>query len=82
MRYVTGILGGMFVFVGVWLIAGLILCVVLPQSLVAAEVGIGWLRGNVPSVIGMVLGGLAATHTFKASLNAKTGKLYGKEKDR
>ena len=80
MRYVTAILAGVFMFVAVGFLCALALSFVLPADWAQIEIRIGMLGGNLASVAGAVLGALAAAYTFRASLHAKTGRLYRKNK--
>ncbi|MHC4156240.1 MAG: hypothetical protein ACYST6_15155 [Planctomycetota bacterium] len=79
MKYLTALLSSIFIFLGVWLLSGLALSFLLPSGWWQIEIGIGLARGNIPSILAGVLAAVAATHTFKASLRAKTGKLYKKK---
>jgi hypothetical protein len=79
MKYLTALLSSIFVFLGVWLLSGLALSFVLPSRWWEIEIGIGLVRGNIPGIAAGVFGAIAATYTFKASLHAKTGRLYRKK---
>ncbi len=79
MRYVTAVLASVFMFLAVGFLGALALSFVLPRSWAHMEIRVGLLTGNPPSVAGVFLGALAATHTFRASLKAKTGRLYRRE---
>jgi len=80
MRYVTAILASLFMFLAVGFLCALALLFIIPPSWAQTQIGIGWLGGNLSSVAGAVLGALAATYTFRASLHAKTGRLYRRSK--
>ncbi len=80
MRYVTAILASAFMFVAVGFLCALALLFILPSGWAQAEMRIGIVGGNSASVAGAIVGALAAAYTFKASLNAKTGRLYRKNK--
>jgi hypothetical protein len=80
MRYVTGVLSSIFMFLAVGFLCALALSFLLPAHWVQMEIRIGSLGGNLPSVAGVLLGALAATYTFRASLKAKTGRLYRRPK--
>jgi hypothetical protein len=79
MKYVTAIVGSIFIFLAVSFLVGMVLLFIMPSTWTHAEIQIGALRANVPSLIGIILGCIAARYTFKASLHAKTGKLYTKK---
>jgi hypothetical protein len=76
MKYIIALLSSIFVFLGVWLLLGLALDLLLPSQWSEIEIGIGPARGNITGVIAALLGAIAATSAFKASLHAKTGRLY------
>jgi hypothetical protein len=81
MKYLTAIVGSIFILLAVSFLVGLVLLLIMPPTWSRAGIQIGALRANIPSLIGMILGCVAARYTFKASLHAKTGKLYT-EKDK
>jgi hypothetical protein len=76
MRYVVALVGSIFMFAATWLLSGLILLWVLPREWSQVEVAVGELQGNLASVLALLPAGLVATHTFRASLKTKTGRLY------
>jgi hypothetical protein len=76
MRYVTAVIGSLFMFLAVTLLSGLLLMFVLPRDWAEIEVIVGPTSGNLVSIIAFTFGGIAATHTFRASLKARTGRLY------
>ncbi|MHC4315484.1 MAG: hypothetical protein ACYSW3_23820 [Planctomycetota bacterium] len=80
MKYLTALLASIFIFLGVWFLSGLILAFILPLRWWKIEFGIGLAHGNIPSILAGILGAVAASHTFKASLSAKTGKLYRRKR--
>jgi len=81
MKYSVALLSSVFMFIAVLLLTLFLLAMVLPAKWQQFEITIGGLTGNIPGIIGLFLGCLAAAYTFKASLNAKTGKLYRKKKE-
>jgi hypothetical protein len=80
MRYVTAVLSSVFMFLAVGLLCALALLFILPAHWAQMEVRIGSLGANMPSLAGLFLGALAATYTFRASLKARTGRLYRRPK--
>jgi len=81
MRYVTAILSALFIFVGVGFLSGILLALICPKAWSGIEVNLGFLSTNVPTLIAIVIASGAATHTFRASLRAKTFRLYKKKSD-
>jgi len=79
MKYFTALLSSLFIFLCVWLLASLGFSLILPSRWSELEIGIGLIRGNLLGLLGGLLGAIAATFTFKASLQAKTGRLYIKK---
>jgi hypothetical protein len=82
MKYITPIFASIFMFLAVSFLVGLIVTFVLPSKWAQYEIQIDLLRANIPSLIGAITGGFTATYTFKASLRAKTGRLYRDEKNK
>lgn len=80
MKHVTAFLASVFMFWAVFFLSGIALYFVVPRSWWQIEVQIGSFNANLPSMIAFILGGITATYTFKASLHAKTGKLYRSKK--
>ena len=80
MKYATAIISAIFIFVMVFILMGIVFAWVFPKDWWQITINLGLLSANLPSMIAIILGGLAATATFRASLNAKTGKLYRKPK--
>lgn len=78
-KVLVALMSSLFIFVPVWLIVSILVAFVWPYSLTAV-LTVGIVTANIASLIGLIAAGLAATHTFRASLNAKTGKLYRKNK--
>jgi len=72
MKYFVAIVGGLIIFIGAWLISGILLAMILPVSWSQTWINLGLLSTNIPSLIAFVIAGLAATHTFRASLRIKT----------
>jgi|GEM_PF-1644391 len=68
MRYVTAVVGSIFMFAATWFLAGLVLVWVLPAQWSQREVGIGAVGGSFAGVLGALVATAAATHTFRASL--------------
>ena len=78
MRYFTAFVSGLFMFFAVWFLLGLLFLAVMPRAW--AEIELGIVEGGIPSLLAAILAGLGAVYTFKASLKAKTGRLYRKKK--
>lgn len=76
MRYIAAVLGSIFMCLAVWFLCTLILSFVVPRAWIQIEVGIGYLSGSPVSLISALAAGIAGTYTFKASLGARTGRLY------
>ena len=81
MKYIAAILSGLFIFVFVGLLSGILLALICPKAWFEIELNLGLLSANIPSLITIVIAGVAATHTFRASLRAKTFKLYKRKSD-
>lgn len=81
MKYVTAMLSAVFIFICVGLLSGIFLALVCPKSWFEIELNLGFLTTNVPSLIAILIASSAATHTFRASLRAKTFKLHQKKRD-
>ncbi len=80
MKYVAAIISSFIIFVAVWFLSVLLLIMVFPVSWCQFEITIGFITANLPSLIGLFIGTIAAKYTFTASLHAKTGELYRKKK--
>ena len=78
MKYFTAFVSGLFMFFAVWFLLGLLFLAVMPRAWAGVELGI--VEGGIPSLLAAILAGLGATYTFKASLHAKTGRLYKNKK--
>jgi hypothetical protein len=81
MKYITAILSSLFIFVCVVLLSGILLTLICPKSWFGIELNIGLLSTNLPTLIAILIAGVAATHTFLASLRGKTFRLYKKKSD-
>lgn len=81
MKYITAILSSLLIFVCVILLSGPLLALICPKAWFEIEINTGLLSTNVPSLMALVIAGLAATHTFRASLRAKTFRLYKKQSE-
>ena len=57
-------------------LTGMGFSVLLPESFNTYFITLNAIEVNVPGIVGIILGGLVATSTFRASLTSKTGKLY------
>lgn len=78
MKYAVALFSGLFIFVAIFFLLSLLLSVILPASFFEVEIQIGSLGVNIPSMISLLIAAISARLTFKASLHAKTGKLYKK----
>ena len=76
MKYFTAILSALFIFVCVGVLSGMLLTLICPKAWFGIEINFGLLSTNVPSLIAIVIAGVAAIHTFRASLRAKSFRLY------
>jgi len=76
MKYVTAILASIFIFLAVFVLIGLFLSVLFPRNWLEFNIELCTMTFNILSAIAFLLASVAATYTFKASLHAKTGKLY------
>ena len=81
LKYITAILSGLFIFVCVVFLSGILLSWICPKAWFEIELNLGLLSTNVPSLIAIVIAGVAATHTFRASLRAKTFRLDKRKSD-
>jgi len=82
MKYVTAIFSALFVFICVVILSGILLALICPKTWFGIEINLGLLTTNVPSLIAAAIASLAATHTFRASLRAKTFRLYKRKGDK
>ena len=78
MKMIVAFVSSIFIFVATWFLSSIFIAVVWPYS--RSEITIGYLTANIAVYIGLIIAGLAAYHTFRASLNSKTGILYRKKK--
>ncbi|MGA2678288.1 MAG: hypothetical protein ABSF37_03185 [Sedimentisphaerales bacterium] len=74
MKYVVAVVGGLIIFIGAGLVSGLVLIMICPISWRETYINLGLLSANIPSLIAFAIASLAATHSFRASLRAKTGE--------
>lgn len=79
MKKFVALLSSIFMFVLTWFLSSMLIAIVWPYS--RNEIAIGSLTTNIAGLIGLILAGLVATQTFRASLNSKTGRLYKKKKE-
>ena len=79
MKIFVAIVSSLFIFLLVWFLSSMLIAVLWNYS--QKQVVIGSLVTDISSLIGLALAGLAATQTFKASLKAKTGRLYRRKKE-
>ena len=76
MKYITAIISGLFIFVCMGLLLGTLVALVCPKAWFSIEIDFGLLSTNIPSIIVIVIASLTATHTFRASLHAKSFRFY------
>ena len=79
MKYVVAILSSVFIFIAVGILVGIILGLTFPKAWCSIVLNVGLFSANLPALIAAIIAGLAATHTFRASLRAKSFKLYKKK---
>ena len=77
MKKIVALLSSIFMFVVTWFISSMLIALVWVYS--RTEISIGSLTTNIASFLALIIAGLVAIHTFRASLNSKTGKLYKKK---
>jgi hypothetical protein len=82
MKYITAILSGLFMFVCVGFLFGILLALICPKAWFGIELNLGLLSTNLPTLIAIVIAGLVATHTLRASLQGKTFRLYKKKSNK
>ena len=75
----VAVISSLLMFALTWIIVSLLIALIWPYS--RTEIADEFLATNIASFIGLIIAGLAAVHTFRASLKAKTGKLYKREKE-
>ena len=80
MKYVVAIISSVFMFICVGILVGILLALICPKAWFDIVLDLGLLSANVPSIIATVIAGIAATHTFRASLRAKSFKLYKRKR--
>lgn len=68
-RWLIATAGAAIVFIGVFIITGVVLARVWPGGFFW-KINLGFTSSNNP--IGLILGALAATHSFRASLKYKS----------
>jgi len=81
MKYVIPIISSVFIFICVGILVGILLALICPKAWFDIVLDLGLLSANVPSIIATVIASIAATHTFRASLRAKSFKLYKRKRD-
>ena len=79
MKMIVALLSSIFMFVVTWFISSMIIAMVWSYS--RTEITIGFLTTNIAGLLSLIIASLVARQTFRASLHAKTGKLYKKDKD-
>jgi membrane associated rhomboid family serine protease len=77
MKIVVAFIGSFMMFVMTWLLVAILLAVWVPYT--QKQIVFEYLVTNIASLTGFIVGGLVATQTFRASLKARTGKLYREE---
>jgi uncharacterized membrane protein len=75
-KYIFAVCSGLFMFLASSLLAGLVFMFVLPRNFWEIKIHLGLLDANLPSLISFFIGSIVGTMSFKASFNAKTGRLY------
>ena len=79
MKILVAFVSSFLMFIMTWLLVAIPLAVLIPYT--QKPIVFEYLITNIASLAGFILGGLVATQTFRASLKAKTGKLYREEDD-
>lgn len=79
MKYFVALVSSFIMFVFTWLLVAVPLAYWWPVT--QKQIVFEYLITNIASLAGFIVGGLVATQTFRASLRAKTGKLYKEEED-
>ena len=82
MKYVVAMISSVFIFICVGILVGILLALICPKSWFDTVLDLGFLSANVSSIIAAFIASLAATHTFRTSLRAKSFKLYKKKVDK
>jgi len=70
MRYITAFLGGIFIFVGVFILSAIVVACLPPVF--RTTIHLGFVSTN--NVLGYLLAGLAATASFRATLRRARAK--------
>jgi len=70
MRYITALVGGLLMFAGIVVISIFATPLLPPvfQRVITIGSGLFWLSAPIGVFIGIALGGLAATHSFRSTL--------------
>lgn len=79
MKILVAFISSFIMFVMTWLLVAIPLAVLIPYT--QKQIVVEYMVTNIASLVGFILGGLVATQTFRASLKAKTGKLYREEEE-
>jgi len=79
MKIIVAFISSFIMFVLTWLLVAIPLAVLIPYT--QKQIVFQYLVTNIASLAGFIVGGLVATQTFRASLKAKTGKLYKEEQE-
>lgn len=79
MKILAAFVGSFMMFVMTWLLVAVPLAVWVPYT--QKQIVFEYLETNIASLAGFIVGGLVATQTFRASLKARTGKLYREEEE-
>ncbi len=80
-KYLSAVISAVFILLATSIVSEIILMLILPERVRDIYVTIGLLEANIPSLLAIFIGAVAATLSFKASFKAKTGRLYIKRKD-
>jgi len=75
-KYISAVCAGLFMFLGGSLLAGLAFIFILPRSFWEINIHLGLIDANLPSLMAVFIGSIVGMMSFKASFNAKTGRLY------
>lgn len=79
MKYIVAFISSFLMFLLTWLLVAIPLAVLVPYT--QKQIVFEYLITNIASLVGFIVGGLVATQTFRASLKAKTGKLYREDQE-
>ena len=80
MKIIVAFISSFIMFILTWLLVAIPLAVLIPYT--QKQIVFEYMVTNIASLAGFILGGLVATQTFRASLKAKTGKLYKEENEK